>query len=190
LYFAGRLDVNDPEFAKYDRVGFTSGSDQLLERLVLDQSLEVPKELRRKLPERVRSLLRQLDASNRPDRLDVEAFILSWSERQLNDFVRIVEDLERRVSADGRQHDASAEMRQIDGGFTIVCYPSPLTNADLDWLIPFFVTRKYRAKASRWLGLGLIRGGDSDPVLWFESTPWVKDELLDRVLQSGQTHQS
>jgi hypothetical protein len=32
----------------------------------------------------------------------------------------------------------------------------------------------------------LILGGESDPVLSFESTPWAKDELLDRVLQSGQ----
>lgn len=183
LYFAGRLDVHDPEFAKYHRVSFTSGSDQLLERLVLDPTFEVPKELKRRLPESVRVLLRQLAASSRPDRLDVEAFILSWSDRQLNDLGKIWEDLERRVSADGRQHDASAEMRQIDGGFTIVCCPSVIATDDLERLTAFFVTRKYRARASKWLGLGVIEGCEGASILWFESTPWEKDEALDEVLR-------
>ena len=182
LYFAGRLDVHDPEFAKYHRVGFTSSSDQVLERLVLDPTFEVPKELKRRLPERVRAILRQLDASSRPDRLDVEAFILSWSDRQLNDLGKIFEDLERRVSADGRQHDASAEMRQVDGGFTVVCSPSAIPADDLERLTAFFMTRKYRARASKWLGLGVIQGGEGASIVWFQSTPWEKDELLDEVL--------
>jgi hypothetical protein len=184
LYFIGGLDVSDPEFAKFDRVGFTSSSDEILERLVLTPTMAVPKELRRKIPDRVRSVLSALQLSEWEYRTEAAAFILGWSDRQLHDFEQIWTKLERQTSADGRQHDATAHMSQLEGGFTLVCIPSADPD-QLERLAPFFVTRKYRAKASKWLGLCAIANSQDMPLVWFDNAPWTADAAIEDALKSA-----
>jgi hypothetical protein len=120
FYFAGALDIKDPDFADKHMVTFT-GSGRELEQLVLDPSATVPESLRRRIHPKIRKFLKHLDGLPDAQAADAVAFLLGLSDRQLQQMGEYWIQVENKTRADGKFHSVSGLPTPGGGGFTAVC---------------------------------------------------------------------
>jgi hypothetical protein len=189
LYFAGRLDVYDAEFAQYDSVSFTT-SGQALERVLLSGGADRPPEVQRKLHARMRRLLQWLEESGQPGRTDLVATILGLSDRQLMEIAELWIATESRSLADGKTHDASGVAKRRNAGFTILTGASVFDDL-ANRMAVLSTMKKYELRAESWFGIASdIRAPNGPYAVFFDQSPWQPDPQLDGIIKSRRSGNS
>lgn len=181
MYFAGALDIHDPQFREMNLVSFTT-SGEALERVLLSNGEQRPDEVRRKLTPRIRQLLRWIEEGTTEGRTDLVASILRLSDRQLAELSDMWDATERRTLSDGRMHDCSGVASQRATGFTVVTGAGHLESL-ADQMAGLSILKKYEARAESWFGIASdVRIPNGPFSVFFELAPWKPDLELEKII--------
>ena len=180
FYFAGALDIKDPDFADKHMVTFT-GSGRELEHLVLDPSATVPESLRRRIHPKLRKLLKHLDGLPDAQATDAVVFLLGLSDRQLQQMGEYwIPSREQGTEQMANSTSVSGVPTPGGRGFTIICGRG--TRDEFDRLQFLCTLNKYKRHAPIWLGIGALPEREDDPfAVILDSRPWTPDPELDRL---------
>lgn len=169
LYFVGALDPKDPDFQKLDWISYSAEGRPFAD-LLARPDCEVPASLRRRIPSRFRWLLQQVESGAMSGWLNISAFMLGLSDRQMADVDDALVGASGRFKVDGRCHDQSGLLVGRSAGVTVVCGPDA-RNVGVR-LVYLSELNRQRTKSLEWLGIGVSPDG-------------VELVLLDRDSQSA-----
>ncbi len=106
--------------------------------------------------------------------------ILAMGEDSLVAFSDVIDELMRRAVADGKAHNASAELGRSKHGLTVHVNSDPVDTAKIN-LVGYCSMRKYAQRCESWFGIvldpytGAIRFGVH------ASSAWAQDPEMDRM---------